>query len=177
MRAAIFAAALALTSGLPIAACAAEPDAAADIEARKSYDTPALEIVGFDILLNRFNRYFTRGRRDYAVSFSSIRQNLRSGWGTDNDPFQDEPARPSVPGIDVPRLRALGRAELLGVARLYVRGQRGVGDRRRKHYRATVTRMHQSPMHQLWFSGSGGSGTAGIPSSCSALASSRLASP
>ncbi len=51
------------------------------------YATPALEIVGFDFLLNRFSRYFGTGREDYAVSLSSIRRNLRSGWGTDRDPF------------------------------------------------------------------------------------------
>jgi hypothetical protein len=69
---------------------AAEPDVAAEIEARKSYDTPAFEIVGFDVLLNRFNRYFGSpgSRRDYAVSATSFRNNLRSGWGTDNDPFR-----------------------------------------------------------------------------------------
>jgi hypothetical protein len=88
MRAAILGAALALGTALPFAAFAADPDAAAEIEARKSYDIPALEIVGFDILVNRYNRYFSNSRRDYAVSFSSVRKNLSSGWGTDNDPFR-----------------------------------------------------------------------------------------
>ena len=90
MRATLLTAALVFGPALPATAWAADPDAAAEIEARKSYDIPALEIVGFDILLNRYNRYFgSRGSRgDYAVSASSIRQNLRSGWGTDNDPFR-----------------------------------------------------------------------------------------
>jgi hypothetical protein len=49
---------------------------------------PALEIAGFDFLLNRFNRRFGTDRQDYEVSVGSIRRNLRSSWGTDNDPFK-----------------------------------------------------------------------------------------
>jgi hypothetical protein len=88
MRATLFTAALALCPAFPCAAFAAEPDAAEEIEARKSYDIPALEIVGFDFLLNRYNRFFSRDRRVYDVSSTSIRNNLRSGWDTDNDPFK-----------------------------------------------------------------------------------------
>ena len=88
MRSTLLAAALALCAALPCAAFAAEPDAAEEIEARKSYSIPALEIVGFDILLNRYNRAFSRSRRDYDVSTSSIRNNLRGSWGNDNDPFK-----------------------------------------------------------------------------------------
>lgn len=90
MRTAVLRVALLLGPALPFAACAAEPEAAAEIEARKAYDVPAYEIVGFDVLVNRYNRYFgSRGsRRDYAVSASSIRQNLRSSWNTDRDPFR-----------------------------------------------------------------------------------------
>jgi hypothetical protein len=51
------------------------------------YRLPALEIVGFQIVLNRANRAFGTDRDDYAVTTSSIRRNLRSGWGTDRDPF------------------------------------------------------------------------------------------
>ena len=51
------------------------------------YATPALEIVGFDFLLNRFNRYFGSEREDYAVNLSTIRRNLRSSWSSDRDPF------------------------------------------------------------------------------------------
>ncbi len=49
---------------------------------------PALEILGFDLLLNRFNRRFSSSRDDYDVSWGSIRRNLRSGWGVDDDPFR-----------------------------------------------------------------------------------------
>ncbi len=51
------------------------------------YATPALEIIGFDFLLNRYSRHFGTDREDYAVSLRSIRRNLRSGWNTDRDPF------------------------------------------------------------------------------------------
>ena len=45
------------------------------------------EIIGFDILVNRLNHAFGSDREDYAVTMASIRRNLRSSWGTDNDPF------------------------------------------------------------------------------------------
>ena len=67
---------------------AAESDWSADIEPRKSYVIPALEIVGFDFLLNRFNRRFMDNRDDYAVSMSSIKRNLRSDWNVDRDTFK-----------------------------------------------------------------------------------------
>ena len=54
--------------------------------ANKSYSIPALEILGFDFLLNRYNQQFS-GISDYDVSLSSIRNNLRSGWVNDNDPY------------------------------------------------------------------------------------------
>jgi hypothetical protein len=57
----------------------AEPD--------KSYAIPALEIVGFEFLLNNFNRRFS-GSSDYDVTWSSIRDNLRGPWVVDNDPFK-----------------------------------------------------------------------------------------
>src|SRR5450755_981976 len=55
------------------------------VEARRwsDYALPALEIVGFDFLLNRFEHSFGSDRHDYAVDLSTIRRNLRSGWGTD----------------------------------------------------------------------------------------------
>ena len=53
-----------------------------------SYLLPAPEILGFQFLLNRFNRYFGSGRDDYRVTLHSIRTNLRSPWGTDDDPFE-----------------------------------------------------------------------------------------
>lgn len=53
----------------------------------KSYLLPAAEIIGFDFLLNRYNRKFS-GSSDYDVSRTSIRNNLHGPWVTDNDPFK-----------------------------------------------------------------------------------------
>lgn len=52
----------------------------------KSYLIPALGIVGFDFLLNRFDYYFLE-RSTYDVSYSTIKRNLRSNWVFDNDPY------------------------------------------------------------------------------------------
>ncbi|MDO8597560.1 MAG: DUF3943 domain-containing protein, partial [Sulfuricaulis sp.] len=73
----------------PAAPASAKPAAAflPEFGARKSYSIPALEILGFDFLLNRYNQQFS-GSSDYDVSLSSIRNNLRSGWVTDNDPYK-----------------------------------------------------------------------------------------
>ncbi|TMI02489.1 MAG: DUF3943 domain-containing protein, partial [Betaproteobacteria bacterium] len=62
-----------------------KPDFSADIEARKSYALPALEIVGFDALLNLSNRTFIGS--PYRSNLSSIRHNLHHNWVVDNDPF------------------------------------------------------------------------------------------
>jgi hypothetical protein len=62
-----------------------KPDRSAEIEANKSHLIPALEIVGFDALLNRFN---SRSSTDYDVTLRSVRRNLRGPWVTDNDPFK-----------------------------------------------------------------------------------------
>ncbi|MBK8739950.1 MAG: DUF3943 domain-containing protein [Betaproteobacteria bacterium] len=61
-------------------------DLSAAIDARKSYAIPPLEIIGFDVLLNRFNR-LREGPGDYDVTAASIRRNARSRWVVDNDPF------------------------------------------------------------------------------------------
>ena len=51
------------------------------------FAVPALEIIGFDFLLNRLNYHFGSQKEDYAVTAESIRRNLRSGWSSDRDPF------------------------------------------------------------------------------------------
>lgn len=55
--------------------------------AGKSYLIPALEIVGFDLLLNQFNRRYFDGN-EYDTSLSSVKRNLRRSWVIDDDPFQ-----------------------------------------------------------------------------------------
>ena len=73
----------------PAAPASATPAPAAlpDFGTDKSYSIPALEILGFDFLVNRLNHQFS-GVSDYDVSLSSIRHNLRSSWVADNDPYQ-----------------------------------------------------------------------------------------
>jgi hypothetical protein len=70
------------------AAASAEPTPApaAPAAPAKSYVLPALEIIGFDFLLNRYNHHFS-GSEDYNVTMGSIRRNLRGPWVVDNDPF------------------------------------------------------------------------------------------
>jgi hypothetical protein len=46
---------------------------------------PAAEIVGFDVLLNLFDRAFLGS--DYDTDLSTIRANLRRGWVVENDPY------------------------------------------------------------------------------------------
>ena len=53
---------------------------------QKSYAIPALEIFGFDTLLNLFDRVHY-GCCDYNSNFSTIEHNLRSNWVVDSDTF------------------------------------------------------------------------------------------
>jgi hypothetical protein len=57
----------------------------ADVDARKSYWIPAGEILGFDLLLNQFNRHFISD--EYKSTWSSIEHNAGTSWHTDTDPF------------------------------------------------------------------------------------------
>jgi hypothetical protein len=59
---------------------------AMEFGANKSYAIPAMEILGFDFLLNRLNHRFS-GSNDYDVTSASLRSNLRANWVTDNDPY------------------------------------------------------------------------------------------
>lgn len=61
------------------------PDFSSEIEARKSYSIPALEILGFDFLLNQFNRRYIGS--PYHTNLSTINRNLHHGWVVDNDPY------------------------------------------------------------------------------------------
>ena len=64
--------------GKPVRAERGEPD--------KSYLIPAAEVVGFNVLLNRFNYYFI-DKEVYGVTYSSVHTNLTSKWVVDTDPF------------------------------------------------------------------------------------------
>ena len=54
----------------------------------KSYAIPALEIVGFDVLLNQIDRRFVDRSGTYDSNLSSIRRNLHSNWVVDRDSFE-----------------------------------------------------------------------------------------
>ncbi len=70
---------------LPLAAAALENDPDKDRQPPRDYTIPALEIAGFEYLLNRYDHHVYGA--DYAVNESSIRRNLHSGWVVDKDPF------------------------------------------------------------------------------------------
>jgi hypothetical protein len=61
-------------------------DLSGDSAARKSYYIPAGEIIGFELLMNQFDRHFLGS--DYDSNLSTIRRNLRSSWVVDDDPFR-----------------------------------------------------------------------------------------
>jgi hypothetical protein len=61
-------------------------DLSAGAAARKDYFTPALEIVGFEFLLNQYNRRYVSS--EYKSSLSSTVDNLHSSWVVDDDPFR-----------------------------------------------------------------------------------------
>jgi hypothetical protein len=53
----------------------------------KSYGAAALEILAFQVALNRVDHAFVKPD-DYGVSVGSVRRNLRSSWVEDRDPFE-----------------------------------------------------------------------------------------
>lgn len=62
-------------------------DFSSDRQANKSYLIPAVEIIGFDFLLNQFNRHFS-DTSDYDSNLSTIRHNLSGSWDVDRDSFK-----------------------------------------------------------------------------------------
>jgi len=52
----------------------------------KSYLIPAVEILGYEGLLNQFDRHFV-DHDVYGTNGASIRSNLHHGWVVDKDPF------------------------------------------------------------------------------------------
>jgi hypothetical protein len=73
---------------VPAASAPADPSRDGPPPPELDLRVAALEILGFQFLVNRVNRYFGTGRENYRVTGSSIRDNLKSGWGTDKDPFE-----------------------------------------------------------------------------------------
>lgn len=52
----------------------------------KSYSLAVIDIIAFDVLLNRFDRQFI-DKGDYNVGLDSWRRNIGGKWVVDNDPF------------------------------------------------------------------------------------------
>jgi len=77
-----------LSPTAPKAAPGAQPGKPVRAERKpdKSYLVPAGEIVGFNILLNRYSYYFI-DKEVYGVTSSSVHTNLTSKWIVDTDPF------------------------------------------------------------------------------------------
>ena len=53
--------------------------------AQPNYVLPIYEVIGFNLLLNLYDRHFQGD--EYKSTLSSIRRNLHSSWVTDSDPF------------------------------------------------------------------------------------------
>jgi TolB-like protein len=53
----------------------------------KSYGVPAYDSIGFEFLLNQYDRHFL-SEAVYGTNFSTFRHNLGSRWVIDTDPFQ-----------------------------------------------------------------------------------------
>jgi hypothetical protein len=51
------------------------------------YVVPALEVVGFDVLLNLYDRHYDHEREVYRSDLDTIERNLRRNWIIDGDPF------------------------------------------------------------------------------------------
>jgi hypothetical protein len=63
-----------------------KPAMSLEKEGDYSYVIPALEILGFEVALNEFDRHYI-DKDVYGVNWSSIRHNLGHGWVFDTDPF------------------------------------------------------------------------------------------
>lgn len=72
----------------PTAFAAAEPERVLHwgVGDGKSYGIPALEVVGFEFLLNQYDRHAIDSTI-YGSSLSSFRKNLTGKWVYDTDPF------------------------------------------------------------------------------------------
>ena len=66
---------------------AAEPDSRMRTKSLVNTLVPVLDIVGFDLILNRLDFYFG-DRPVYNVSSSSIQKNARAKWVVDTDKFE-----------------------------------------------------------------------------------------
>jgi len=54
----------------------------------KSYWVPAVGILGFDFLLNQFDRRYVEPQEDFRSTWDSFEHNLQASWVYDNDTFE-----------------------------------------------------------------------------------------
>jgi hypothetical protein len=66
----------------------ADASSAPDARPYKGYLPAAVELLGFQVLLNRIAYAFIGPTSDYDVSLHTIRDNLHSSWQVDHDPFE-----------------------------------------------------------------------------------------
>jgi hypothetical protein len=67
---------------------ATEPQASSDVDrTKKSYFIPAIEIVGFNFALNRFDKRFLPDTETFDVNWTTVKRNLEGPWVVDADPF------------------------------------------------------------------------------------------
>jgi len=81
---------LVLALAVPCNASAEADEASADdVSARRRFSrlVPAIEIVGFDLCVNRVADAAVGESGEYDVDLSSLRHNLTHRWVIDNDPF------------------------------------------------------------------------------------------
>ena len=97
--------------------------------AGRSYIIPAVELIGYLLLLNQFDRHFVEPKDIYRTGTESFWKNLTdSKWVVDQRPVRHEPVPASVRGIHLLRIRAIGRPQLLGIVRVCDRRQLSLGD-------------------------------------------------
>jgi len=73
-------------NAIPPASVSEKPATASEWGAQKSYAIPALEIFGFQFLLNQYDRHHY-ACCDYRSNLSTIRNNLHGPWVVDSDGF------------------------------------------------------------------------------------------
>src|SRR5690348_14640031 len=76
---------LEVRDALPASAAERVVPPSLDAPPAQSYGIPAAEIVGFELLLNEFDRHHFDGT-DFDSNLAWIRHNLHHGWVVDRDP-------------------------------------------------------------------------------------------
>ena len=131
-----------------------QPNMARAIEDEQEFHDPAPEIVGFDLLLNQFDRHADRRAVPAPASPRSAATCIRAGWWTRIRSSWTQLGHP-YQGLDLPRVRARLGARLLGGVGVHVPRQRVVGDpgrpRRRRATRPVTSGIGGSFLGEALF--------------------------